>query len=156
MVPKEMPPRIKGPKAQPCSMLGTPGAATAFHPLSPQLCQQQRCLIHPSLLVEQIHPGHRQESESAVIPQAPSLSEQGNTAFKSASLPDVAKQSSLTRLASIFDVVIAGPGSGTDTETTEESLQCKELPLSPSSQSPSATGRRTLHINTSGELSLLK
>lgn len=91
-----------------------------------------------------------------VIPQAPSLPEQSNPAFKSASLLDVARQSSLTRLARIFNVVIAGPGSGTDTETTKESLQCKELPLSPSSQSPSATGMGTLQINISGELSLLK
>lgn len=84
-----------------------------------------------------------------VIPQAVSLSEQGNPAFKSGSPLDVARQSSLMRLASIFNVVIAGPGSGTDTETTKESLQCKELPLS-----PTATGTRTLQINTSGELSL--
>lgn len=52
-------------RAQPCSVLAAPGAAPAFHSLSPQLCQQQSqgCLRHPSLLTEQIHPGHRREGE---------------------------------------------------------------------------------------------
>lgn len=52
--------RDQGARAQPCSVLAAPGAAPAFHSLSPQLCQQQSqgCLRHPSLLTEQIHPGH--------------------------------------------------------------------------------------------------
>lgn len=76
--------------------------------------QSKRCLKYPSLLSEQTHSFHWREREKdncARNPQAPSPSEQVNSAFKprlppASSLPDVARHRSLMRLTCIFNVVI--------------------------------------------------